>query len=91
MYPCRVKKISYINRKEAYAVIKLHSLGSVQPYKCKYCGFWHLGNKIPKKSPIGKIIINNKRKRNAMKTLLELIDQLCGVEGDSLCSQKNKF
>ncbi len=76
----KYKKILYINRKEAVAVMKLHSLKSVQPYKCKHCDYWHLGNKIAKKSPIGKIIKINKRKRNAMKMLFEFIDQFCGVE-----------
>ncbi len=75
----RYNKILYINRKEAIAIIKLHSLRSVQPYKCKYCDFWHLGNKIPKKSPIGRILKINKQKKNADIKLFELIDQICGV------------
>lgn len=87
----RYNKILYINRKETVAIVKLHSLRSVQPYKCQYCDFWHLGNKIPKKSLIGIILKNNKRKRNAMKTLLQLIDQLCGVEGEKYAKNFNSF
>jgi len=76
LYNCQ--KIPYINRREAVATMKLHSLQHGQPYKCRHCGFWHLGNKIPKKSDIGKIIENNKKNRRAIKRLFQLIDWLCG-------------
>jgi len=77
-YKCT--KIPYINRKEAMAAMRLHSVSSGTLYKCQYCGFYHFGNKIAKKSPIGKIIKINKQKRRAVIKILQLIDQLCGID-----------
>ena len=76
---CKYNKILYINRREAVAVIKLHSIKTVQPYKCKYCDYWHLGNKIAKKSPVGRIVKIERKKRKAMKLLLNLVDELSSL------------
>lgn len=78
---CRTRKVPYVTRREAVATMKLSSLisRSGQPYKCKWCGRWHIGHKIPKKSDVGKMVRINNRRRKSFKRLLELIDLLCGI------------
>jgi len=74
----KCKKVPYLTREEARGVVKYKKGIEVygKPYKCRFCGFWHLGHKAPKKS---KVAIWRKKHKRSMNKLFKLIDQLCGV------------
>jgi len=77
----KCKKIPYTTRKEVTAMMKFHGeLKSGKPYLCSFCGKWHLGNKIPRKSDAGKIERIGRLKRRGMKILFRVIEDLCGVD-----------
>jgi len=77
------KKYPFKTRKEAQATLKYRKeLPFGTPYRCKICGYWHLGHKwkTPKKSHLGKIYRRKALERRHVKRLLQMIDKMCGVE-----------
>lgn len=78
MYTC--KKIPYKTRREAITALKRHKLFDPgEPYKCKKCGFYHIGHEVPKKSLIGQFMRIKERKIKATRAILKLIDDMCGI------------
>jgi len=76
----KCKKIPYSTRREALSITKIHGEARTgKVYRCPFCRWWHLGNKIPKKSDIGKIAQIGRLRRRGEKQLMRLIDKICGV------------
>ena len=76
------KKVPFETRLEAKSVSKFKGEQSFgDPYKCKICGFWHLGhkNRTPKKSALGKINRRKSLSRRYINRLLSWIDSFFGV------------
>jgi len=40
-------KARFLNRREAQSLVRhgRHSTGSLAPYHCRYCQYWHLGHR----------------------------------------------
>lgn len=80
MIACR--KYPYKSRREAQTTSQFRTeLPFGKPYRCKICGYWHLGhkNKIPRKSPLAKILRRKAVERRHMRRLFQAIDEMYGV------------
>lgn len=76
---CDCGKIPYKTRAEARASVKRKDGMELsgKPYRCQFCGFWHLGHLPPKKSKVG---IWRKKHKRSLDKLFNLIDHICGVK-----------
>jgi len=70
----RCKKVPYNSRRHALTdAPERHGT----PYRCKECGYWHVGHAWAKKSALA---VKVKNRRRGTRALFRLIDQLCGSE-----------
>lgn len=82
--PCR--KVRFFTREEALTTSRRAGRYFGEPYICHKClkitgiEYWHLGNRIPKKSKLG-VKIKKIKKLFPYMVLLRTIDYICGIPG----------